>query len=114
MLKKIQIGEHLTAILTEMCKRVEVELDKVDILANEWQEKYLWSIEEEKDFQEWMFQYLVKHKDALTELSTYRPNETVSAQDLMNLTREFTLFYGWALNEERPYELIKENNPKKK
>jgi ribosomal protein L17 len=57
-----------------------------------------------------VYSYL-QNKEAVTELSTYKPNESVSAQNLKELTQEFTLFYGWGLCDERPYELIKENNP---
>lgn len=114
MLKRIKIGKHLEEILTEMCLRVNTTLDKIDILQQDWQEKHEWSIKQEIEFQEWLYQYLVKNKDAVIEISTYRPNESISATELKNLTKEFTLFYGWALEEQRNFEYIRENNPKEK
>jgi hypothetical protein len=113
MLKRIKMEKHLEVILAEMCTRVGTKLEKVNILQQDWQEKYEWTIEQEKDFQEWMCQYLQKNKDALFEISTYRPDETLTPTELMNLVKEFTLFYGWALEEEPNFEYIKENNPEK-
>ena len=114
MLKRIKIGKHLEEILKEMCLRVGTTLDKIDILKQDWQEQYEWTIEQEIEFQDWMYQYLIQNKDALIEISTYRPDESLSAIELKNLTKEFTLFYGWALEEERNFEYIKENKPKEK
>lgn len=110
MLKKIKIGKHLKVILEEMCSRVCTELSKIDILQKDWQEKHTWSIDEEKDFQNWLYKYLVTNYDALIEISTYRPNESISTNELMNLTKEFTLFYGWALEKEPSVKYIQENN----
>jgi hypothetical protein len=114
MLKRIKIGKHLEAIISEMCQRVGTKLESVNILEKDWQEKHEWTIDEEIKFQEWLFQYLVQNKEALPEISTYRTNEPVSAIELKNLTKEFTLFYGWALEEKRNFEYIKENKPKEK
>lgn len=113
MLKRIKIGKHLDVILGEMCKRVGTELSKVDILQNNWHETHTWSIPEEQEFQKWMFEYLVQNQEALFEISTYRPNESISTKELMTLVKEFTLFYGWALEDEVSIEYIVENKPKK-
>ena len=114
MLKKLKIGKHLQIILAEMCTRVGAELSDIDVLKNEWQEDYEWTIEEEIDFQNWMFKYLVANHDALLEISTYEPNEPYSTTDLMKLVKEFTLLYGWALEFEADLENIIENKPKTK
>lgn len=113
MLKRIKIGKHLEVIFMEMCHRVGTEFDKINILDDNWAETYQWTIAEEKNFQEWMYQYLVKNKEALLEISTYTKDESVSTSELINLVKEFTLFYGWALTEERNFESITENNPEK-
>ena len=114
MLKRIKIGKHLEVILEEMCNRAGTQLKFVNILEQDWQEKHEWTIAEEISFQQWLYQYLVQNKDALLELSTYQPDESVSATDLLNLAKEFTLFYGWALEEKRDFEYITENKPKTK
>lgn len=114
MLKKIIVGKHLEIILAEMCTRVKTKLSEIDILKDQWQEDYEWTIPEELEFQDWMFKYLVANHDALLEISDYRPNEPYSANDLMKLVKEFTLLYGWALKEEADLENIIENKPKTK
>jgi len=113
MLKRIKVGFHLNIILTEMCARVGTDLDHVDILTDDWHEQFDWSIEEEENFQDWLFNYLVTNNDALTEISTYRINEPYSTRDLMTLVKEFTLFYGWALQQDIDLGNIKEHKPKK-
>lgn len=113
MLKRIKIEKHLKVILEEMCTRVGTKLSKIDILQQDWQEKHTWTVEQEIDFQKWMYTYLVQNKDALCEISTYGPTEPISAVDLMNLVKEFTLFYGWAFEDESSFEYITENNPEK-
>lgn len=109
MLKKVILGKHLNIILSEMCNRVGTSLTEINILQDEWQEIHHWSIEEEQAFQDWMYRYLVANTDALFEISTYKPQELFTATELINLVKEFTLFYGWALTEEADLENIKEN-----
>jgi hypothetical protein len=113
MLKKVILAKHLNIILSEMCSRVGTDLTRVNILQDEWQELHQWSIEEEQAFQDWMYKYLVANTDALFEISTLKPQELFTATELMNLVKEFTLFYGWALTEEADLENIKEHKPNK-
>jgi hypothetical protein len=96
-----------------MCNCVGADIDKLDVLRDEWQEEFDWSVEEEQRFQDWLYKYLVTNSDALFEISTYRPNEPVTATELMTLVKEFTLFYGWALKEDVDLDNIEENKPKK-
>jgi hypothetical protein len=109
MLKKVKLGKHLNIILSEMCKKVGTDLDKVNIMQDEWQETHQWTIEQEQEFQDWLYKYLVANTDALLEITTYKPKELILATELMNLVKEFTLFYGWALTEEYDLADIQEN-----
>lgn len=113
MTKIIKMSNHLTVILTEMCSRVGAKLEDIDLFKDQWQEDYSWSIEEEIDFQNWLFKYLVTNQDSVLDITDYTANETISTTDLMNLTKEFTLFYGWALDEDDMESLDKlsENKP---
>jgi len=113
MLKKIKLGYHLNIIIGEMCNRVNADITELDVLKDDWQEDFDWSVEEEQEFQDWLYKYLVTNNDALIEISTYRPNEPFTATELMNLVKEFTLFYGWALKEDADLDSIKEHKPKK-
>ena len=112
MLKKLKLGPHLSVIFKEMCSRVNANIDHIDLLKDEWAEEYEWTIPEEIKFQQWLFDYLVTNKEALIEISTYTTNESVSTTDIYTLTREFTLFYGWALKDESDLDNIIENEPK--
>jgi hypothetical protein len=47
----------------------------------------------------------------LLEISDYRPNEPYSTNDLIKLVKEFTLLYGWALEQDGDLDYIKENKP---
>jgi hypothetical protein len=113
MIKKIKIGKHLEIVLEEMCRRVGTELKRVDILEKDWQEKHTWTYDEEVDFQSWFYQYLIQNKEAVSEFTNYKLYESVSTNDVLTLAKEFTLFYGWKLTEERGFEYIIENNPTK-
>jgi hypothetical protein len=113
MIRKFIIDKHVKVIFEEMCRRVGTELSKVDILQTNWQENFQWTIEEERDFASWLFDYLVKNREALQQISTFRETEHVSTKDLTKLIQEFTLLYGWALKDEIDLDQITENNPEK-
>lgn len=115
MLKRVNIGKHLEIILKEMCKRINVDYDTIDFTQEDWADKHQWSIPQEKEFQSWLYEYFVANKECVISMTDFRSTQTISTSDLHQLVKEFTLFYGWALEEDIDAHLDKivENKPKR-
>lgn len=61
-LKSEILPEHMRAIIAEMCKRVGVNAETIDVKKERWFLEHEWAQEEEEDFTVWLGKFLVKHK----------------------------------------------------
>lgn len=92
-------GPHLKAILREMCKRVGKDIPEEDKSANWayfhkelWFHDYTWAEDEEKEFTNWLTDYLYKTKEARLELTTCISKNKKCCRDA---ARAFVWNYGW-------------------
>ena len=53
---------QLKEILTEMCRRVGADYDKIDFKKEGWFRDYTWTEEEQEDFHQWLGNKLVEWK----------------------------------------------------
>jgi len=94
---KESFSESLQFVLKEMCNRVGADYDSIDFSSNNWYSKYEWTIQEEKQFEKWMIDYLYKNAKARREIMNY---SIKNKSYLEKVAREFTFHYGWRLNRE--------------
>lgn len=91
-----KLGKHLTIILTEMCKRVNVKFEDVDFKEKEWFMKHSWTEEEQDDFKKWLVDYWYSNKEARKEmLSSGGIRRT--KKKLKDIAAWFLLDYGWKI-----------------
>lgn len=89
--------KHIKIILNKMCDVVGAK--NIDFKEEGWFLKHEWTEEQEKEFINWMQEYLMKNKDARNEIMA-RPNK--SKKDIEKVVDEFIFNYGWKIdyNEE--------------
>lgn len=91
------MNKYLKIILSEMCRRVGADFNKINFKRKDWFNKYSWTEAEENDFANWMISYLKKNKKAREELAGF------SGWYLPTIKRTvlwFLLDYGWT-NKKR-------------
>lgn len=108
-LTKLQ-ERYKTEIFTELCERIGIDPKEVDFQKTDWQEEYVWTIEEEIAYQKWLLAYLKSRPKAVEMLYTFQFINPADARNLEILVKHFTLFYGWAFREEDDLDDIVEKN----
>ena len=61
MIKTVISREDMREILTEMCRRVGVDVNTMDFSKQNWYWDHEWTAKEEADFQKWLGVYLREH-----------------------------------------------------
>ena len=93
-MKHKDMPESFKVVLKEMCKRVKAPYTKINFDTPEWYLEYSWTEEEQKDFIEWMVDYLYNNSKARREiLSTPIKNKKL----ITKAVRFFVFDYGWKL-----------------
>lgn len=54
--------EHSVLILEKMCAMIGLSYDAVKFIQPNWFELHTWTLEEEKEFIEWLARFLIDHK----------------------------------------------------
>ena len=86
--------KHLTIILKKQCKIVGANFDDIDFSGCNWFGEYTWTPEQEKDFLDWHFRYLMSNKEAREEMMTI-PRKDKRA--ICKTVEGFNLNYGWRI-----------------
>ncbi len=89
-----EFGPALTKVLREMCKRVGVDMGKVNFKEESWYTKHTWSQKEQDDFQHWLADQVQKDKDLRNELTPF-PALMKSRVTALKFASHFILNYGW-------------------
>lgn len=96
-MSKEQFNESLQEVLKEMFNRVGANYDSIDFSDNKWYNKYEWTLQEQKQFEKWMIDYLYKNPKARKEIM----NHSIKRKSyLEKVVKEFTFQYGWSLAKE--------------
>ena len=87
-------GEHMTIILKEMCNRVGADYNKLPLEDHEsfWFTYYTWSKEQEKDYENWLANYMYNTTKARRELMSF-PWKT--KKQCRKFAEQFVSWYGW-------------------
>ena len=96
---KEHFSESLQEVLKEMCRVVGADYDSIDFSDERWYNKYEWTLQEEKQFENWMVEYLYKNAKARREMM----NHSIKRKSyLEKVAREFTFQFGWNLERNAP------------
>jgi hypothetical protein len=96
---KEDFGKHLTIILKKMCRIVGAKFDEIDFKDAHWYYKYSWTEKQEKDFIDWMADYLYKNKEARWELCEF-PQSHRNKKYYRDGAGQFVWCYGWRVKDE--------------
>ena len=94
-----EFSTHIQAVLREMCKRVEADTENIDFGKHNWFWEYEWTKEQEKDFVEWLADYLYTSTEARREMARF-PRKT--KKDCSKVAYWFVWNHGWktAINSD--------------
>ena len=93
-------GKHLTIILKKMSRIVKAYFNKIDFTENDWYHKYSWTEKQEKDFIEWLTDYLYKSKEARWELLEF-PYHPKNRKYLRDGAGQFVWQFGWKVKNDK-------------
>ena len=83
---------HLENIFAVMCRLVEADYNTVDRTKEDWYLEYQWDEETEKQFSDWMIDYLHKLPQVQSELYDRR---YMKKHECKSAVQMFVLNYGW-------------------
>jgi len=89
---KQEYGLHTNVILNTMFMFAGADYKNTDTSKDNWYFKYAWSEETEKEFKDWMINYIHKLKPAQRELYG---NSYMKKSDCERAVDMFLLSYGW-------------------
>ena len=91
-----EFGKHLKIILSEMCKRVNVNYDDINFKDDNWFMEHSWNETEEKDFEKWLNDYFYNNTEARKEMLSANIKRRKYTKKAAN---EFVWNYGWKSKE---------------
>jgi len=88
---------HLENIFAVMCRLVGADYNTVDRTKEDWYLEYQWDEETEKQFSDWMVDYLHKLPQAQSELYGRRYMKKYECKSAVQM---FLLSYGWKTKQD--------------
>ena len=92
---KEDYSKSLVEILTEMCKRVNVDYADIDFHKDYWFCEHYWTEAEQEDFCQWLTDYLNNNKEARQEFDINTTNKNI----IQKQSKMFCFNYGWKFQE---------------
>jgi len=86
------MNKHLKIVLQKMCDIVGADFDSLDFQNDAWYYKHSWTVEQEKEFEQWLYNYLWKSKQARKTILAYPYQDKHKIKEAVY---QFTLYYGW-------------------
>ena len=83
---------HLENIFAVMCRLVGADYNTVDRTTDDWYMKHTWDVDTEKEFSEWMVDYI--HKLPKVQMELY-DRRYMRKMDCVKAVQMFLLNYGW-------------------
>lgn len=99
---------ELEYIFREMCNRVGTDFDKLDMDKEDWADDHSWKMEDEIEFQVWLYNYLVNNYAAFKAVQSL---PYIDSDKIAKVVRNFCLFYGWALESDFEIDYDEEFGP---
>ena len=84
--------KHLTIILKKQCEIIGVNFDDIDFGKDNWFMSNSWTEAQEQEFSDWLFDYLMKNKEAREELLEHKAKDK---KYIKKAVSEINLNYGW-------------------
>lgn len=92
------MNDSIIFILKEMCARVGADFDSINFQEeSDWYNKYEWTIQECKQFEKWLSDYLYTNTKARNEVMAFPMKRRKSTDRLAN---EFVFMYGWRYHKD--------------
>jgi hypothetical protein len=89
----MRYGKHADIVFKEMCRRVKAPFKTIDSNKDpEWYKKYKWTLEQEKDFLDWLVNYWYNNAEARNEMTRCKKNKKC----LEEAKSWFSLQYSWS------------------
>lgn len=94
------MGIGTEKILKEMCRRVGADYSTIDFSAPEWYLKHTWTLQQEKEFTQWLSQQIKKDPD-IRKTFTTTPASYLSKNTIESMARGWVFNYGWYAVEQK-------------
>jgi hypothetical protein len=93
-----ELTKHLKIILEKMFEGTGIEFSEDYVNQDSWYLNYTWSEAQQKEYTDWLTDYLYENSEARKELMNF-PNKT--KKDCKKVADQMVLFFGWT-TVERP------------
>lgn len=94
---KSKLGKHLTAILKEMCRRIDVPFESVDFDDDQWYRGHSWTREQEAAFEDWLVNHMASNIEVRCEI--LENPHSKSKKSLRGAAQMFCFMWGWSLSD---------------
>ena len=94
-MKISDFNNGIKTVLTEMCKRVGADADKIDFKEEGWFMQHSWTQSEEEDFIKWVTDYLYTDKQARIDIMNSPSKRKGTCKKAATY---FVWNYGWKTN----------------
>lgn len=93
------LNPHVKKVLNSMCIAVGTTIDKVDTSSKHWYETYMWTLEQQDEFIDWLSIELYKDKDLRKCFVHLRYRDTKARR--VKAAKKFVYNYGWKMQLEK-------------
>jgi len=80
-------------LLTEMCKKINVDPETIDFKKEGWFTEHTWTKEQENEYRDWLNEQLYNNRALVREISTL--GYFANRKRIESLVDQFILMYGW-------------------
>lgn len=87
-----KMSDSLVVVLKKMCDIVGADFDSIQFESDDWFLKHSWEEDQEKEFIDWMADYLYKNRIARLEMTKITNN---TKRNCRNAAVQFVWNYGW-------------------
>ena len=94
--KKLREEKYLWEVLEKMCEFVEQSIETIDFNKNDWYTTYEWSEKTEKEFKDWLVDYLYNNDKARHSIMQ---NSIKYKANIKKFANYFVFQYGWKYEE---------------
>jgi len=92
-------NKEVDIILKHMCEIINVDYDTINIKEEDWYLKHSWTLEQEKNFVNWLANYLYTNKEA--RLALYKVSHKFTKTQCEKKAGFFAFNYGWKLLDKQ-------------
>jgi hypothetical protein len=83
---------HMQKLLRKMCEMVNTDVNKINFMEPSWYMKNSWTDEQQKEYEDWMADYLYNTTSARKEIMSFPRKNKKRCRDVAH---HFAMWYGW-------------------